>query len=52
MAVVIGSERNIKTSEDNLTISKEPKFTCNPNDQASFICTNEERTLYFSMNKL
>jgi hypothetical protein len=34
MAVVIGSERNIKvTAEDNSTLSKSPTFHCSPADQ-------------------
>jgi hypothetical protein len=34
MAVVIGSERNIKiTTEDNSTSSKSPTFLCSPDDQ-------------------
>ena len=34
MAVVIGSERNIKvTAEDNSTSSKSPTFVCSPDDQ-------------------
>jgi len=38
MAVVIGSERNIKvTAEDNSTLSKSPTFVCSPDDQVSFI---------------
>ena len=38
MAVVIGSERNIKvTAEDNSTSSKSPTFVCSPDDQVSAI---------------
>jgi hypothetical protein len=36
MAVVIGSERNIKvTAEDNSTLFKSPTFLCSPADQVS-----------------
>ena len=38
MAVVIGSERNIKvTSEDNSTKSQGPAFHCSPADQVGIL---------------
>ncbi len=48
MAVVIGSERNIKvTSEDNSTKSQGPAFHCSPADQVGdYIGLDQEGATY------